>query len=226
MTGTTRWRPLGVGSLTNGLHLDELTAAFATFGNGGYYYEPITYERVEDTSGNLVLDNTPQKSRAFSEDTAYIMNRLLKVVVDSGTGTGARLSNMPVVGKTGTTTEYYDMSFVGMTPYYVAGVWTGYDTQARLPSNRMYDTDTIWGNVMGPLHEGLESVEFTASDNVVQAQYCTTTGLLASSGCPTATGYYKAGALPEYCSGHYTAPESSDTGDGEEDSDSSAPRQF
>ena len=48
--------PLGVGSLTNGVHLDELTAAFATFGNGGYYYEPITYERVEDTSGNLVLD--------------------------------------------------------------------------------------------------------------------------------------------------------------------------
>ena len=219
--------PLGVGSLTNGVHLDELTAAFATFGNGGYYYEPITYERVEDTSGNLVLDNTPQKSRAFSEDTAYVMNRLLKVVVDSGTGTGARLSNMPVVGKTGTTTEYYDMSFVGMTPYYVAGVWTGYDdTQARLPSNRMYDTDTIWGNVMGPLHEGLESVEFTASDNVVQAQYCTTTGLLASSGCPTATGYYKAGALPEYCSGHYTAPESSDTGDGEEGGDSSAPGSF
>ena len=192
--------PLGVGSLTNGVHLDELTAAFATFGNGGYYYAPITYERVEDTSGNLVLDNTPQKSRAFSEDTAYVMNRLLKVVVDSGTGSGAKLSNMPVVGKTGTTTDYYDMSFVGMSPYYVAGVWTGYDTQATLPSSQMYDTDTIWGKVMGPLHEGLESIEFTPSDNVVQAQYCTITGLLASSGCPTATGYYKAGALPEYCS--------------------------
>ena len=41
--------PLGVGSLTYGVHLDELTAAFATFGNGGYYYEPIVYERIEDT---------------------------------------------------------------------------------------------------------------------------------------------------------------------------------
>ena len=215
--------PLGVGSLTNGVHLDELTAAFATFGNGGYYYKPITYERVEDTSGNLVLDNTPQKSRAFSEDTAYIMNRLLKVVVDSGTGTGARLGDMPVVGKTGTTTEYYDMSFVGMSPYYVAGVWTGYDTQARLPSNKMYDTDTIWGNVMRELHAGLEPVEFTPSDNVVQAQYCKTTGLLASSGCPTATGYFKAGALPDYCTGHYTPPESSE--EGEEDGPS-APGSF
>lgn len=224
--------PLGVGSLTNGVHLDELTAAFATFGNSGYYYAPITYERVEDTSGNLVLDNTPQKTRAFSEDTAYVMNRLLKVVVDSGTGAQADIGAMPVVGKTGTTTDYYDMSFVGLTPYYVAGVWTGYDTQARLPSSQMYDTDTVWANVMGQLHEGLDVIDFTPSDNVVQAQYCTITGLLASDGCPTATGYYKAGALPDYCSGHYTAPatssdsEDGDSGDGSDSGDSSAPGSF
>ncbi len=204
--------PLGVGSLTYGVHLDELTAAFATFGNGGYYYGPIVYERIEDTSGNLILDNTPQKSRAFSEDTAYIMNRLLKVVVDSGTGTGAKLDNMPVVGKTGTTTDYYDMSFVGLSPYYVAGVWTGYDTQAVLPSSQMYDCDTIWGNIMSGLHEGLETIDFTPSDNVVQAEYCKSTGLLASSGCSTATGYFKANALPDYCSGHYSQSSGSGSG--------------
>ena len=209
--------PLGVGSLTYGVHLDELTAAFATFGNGGYYYEPIVYERIEDTSGNLILDNSPQKSRAFSEDTAYIMNRLLKVVVDSGTGTGAKLGDMPVVGKTGTTTDYYDMSFVGLSPYYVAGVWTGYDTQAVLPSNQMYDCDTIWGNIMGELHEGLEVIDFTPSDNVVQATYCKTTGLLASSGCSTATGYFKANALPDYCTGHYTQPDPDESGEGDDD---------
>ena len=206
--------PLGVGSLTYGVHLDELTAAFATFGNGGYYYEPVVYERIEDTAGNLILDNTSQKSRAFSEDTAYIMNRLLKVVVDSGTGTGAKLGDMPVVGKTGTTTDYYDMSFVGLSPYYVAGVWTGYDTQAVLPSSKMYDCDTIWGNIMGELHEGLDVIDFTPSDNVVQATYCKTTGLLASSGCSTATGYFKANALPDYCTGHYTQSDSSESGDG------------
>ena len=209
--------PLGVGSLTYGVHLDELAAAFATFGNGGYYYEPIVYERIEDTSGNLILDNSPQKSRAFSEDTAYIMNRLLKVVVDSGTGTGAKLGDMPVVGKTGTTTDYYDMSFVGLSPYYVAGVWTGYDTQAVLPSNQMYDCDTIWGNVMDELHEGLEVIDFTPSDNVVQATYCKTTGLLASSGCSTATGYFKANALPDYCTGHYTQPDPDESGEGDDD---------
>ena len=207
--------PLGVGSLTYGVYLDELTAAYATFGNGGYYYRPTTYERIEDTAGNLVLDNTPQKSRAFSEDTAYVMNRLLKVVCDSGTGRQANIGDMPVVGKTGTTTEYYDMSFVGLTPYYVAGVWTGYDTQAALPSRQMYDCDTIWSNVMGKLHENLEVVDFTPSDNVIQAKYCTVTGLLASEGCTTATGYYKANALPEYCDGHYSInePDEGDEGD-------------
>lgn len=207
--------PLGVGSLTYGVYLDELTAAYATFGNGGYYYRPTTYERIEDTAGNLVLDNTPQKSRAFSEDTAYVMNRLLKVVCDSGTGRQANIGAMPVVGKTGTTTEYHDLSFVGLTPYYVAGVWTGYDTQAVLPSRQMYDCDTIWSNVMGKLHEGLEIVDFTPSDNVIQAKYCTVTGLLASEGCTTATGYYKANALPEYCDGHYSInePDEGDEGD-------------
>ena len=208
--------PLGVGSLTYGVHLDELTAAFATFGNGGYYYEPVVYERIEDTSGNLVLDNTPQKTRAFSEDTAYVMNRLLKVVCDSGTGRQAYIGDMPVVGKTGTTTDYYDMSFVGLSPYYIGGVWTGYDTQAVLPSKQMYDCDTIWANVMKGLHDGLEVKEFTPSENVVQAKYCTITGLLASDGCPTATGYYKSGALPDYCTGHYTAPEEGDTDDDSE----------
>jgi penicillin-binding protein 1A len=205
--------PLGVGSLTNGVHLDELTAAFAVFGNGGYYYTPVVYERIEDTQGNLVLDNTPQKNRAFSEDTAYVMNRLLKVVCESGTGRQSYIGDMPVVGKTGTTSDYYDMSFVGLTPYYVAGVWTGYDTQATLPSKQMYDCDTIWANVMGDLHAGLEVVDFTPSDNVIEAKYCTTTGLLASAGCSTATGYYKANALPDYCDGHYATT----TGDEDED---------
>ncbi len=200
--------PLGVGSLTYGVNLDELTAAYAPFGNGGYYYRPIVYERIEDTAGNLIRDNTPQKSRAFSEDTAYVMNRLLKVVCDSGTGRQANIGAMPVVGKTGTTTDYYDMSFVGLSPYYVAGVWTGYDTQAALPDKQMYDCDTIWSNVMKDLHEGLEVIDFTPSDNVIQAKYCTTTGLLASSGCSAATGYFKANALPDYCDGHFSFEES------------------
>lgn len=216
--------PLGVGSLTYGVNLDELTAAYAPFGNGGYYYRPIVYERIEDTAGNLVLDNTPQKSRAFSEDTAYVMNRLLKVVCDRGTGAQAKIGDMPVVGKTGTTSDYYDMSFVGLTPYYVAGVWTGYDTQAALPYRQMYDCDTIWSNVMGELHEGLEVVDFTPSDNVIQAKYCTTTGLLASSGCSSATGYFKANALPDYCDGHYSINEPDE--DGEEGPGSEASGSF
>ena len=191
---------LALGSLTDGIYLRELTAAYLPFGNGGVYYSPVSYTRIEDASGNVILDNTPKKTRAFSEDTASVMNRLLQVVTQSGTGRESNIGAMPVVGKTGTTQDYNDMSFVGLTPYYVAGVWTGYDTPKELPWRNMYDTDTIWSNVMRELHEGLEVKDFTLSENIVQIEYCKISGMAATSACPeTARGYYKTNAKPEPC---------------------------
>ena len=191
---------LAIGSMTDGVYLRELTAAYATFGNGGVYYSPVSYTRIEDASGNVVLDNTPKKTRAFSEGTASIMNRLLKVVCTEGTGRESNIGAMPVVGKTGTTQDYNDMSFVGLTPYYVAGVWTGYDTPEMLPYKSMYDTDTIWSNVMGELHADLEVKDFALSENIVQMEYCTYSGLAATSECPEKKmGYYKANAKPDLC---------------------------
>lgn len=191
---------LAIGSMTDGLYLRELTAAYAPFGNGGVYYSPVSYTRIEDASGNVILDNTPKKIRAFSEDTASIMNRLLRVVVQSGTGREANIGSMPVVGKTGTTQDYKDMSFVGLTPYYIGGVWTGYDTPAELPYRNMYDTDTIWSNVMGEIHANLEVKDFTLSDNIVQMVYCKESGLAATSACTeTDKGYYKSNAKPGLC---------------------------
>lgn len=194
---------LAIGSMTDGVYLTELTAAYAPFGNGGNYYAPITYTRIEDANGNIILDNQSKKSRAVSEDTASIMNRLLYEVVngDGGTGREARLnSQMPVIGKTGTTQDYYDLTFVGMTPYYIGGVWTGYDTPKSLPYQSIYDPDTIWKNVMEDIHQGLETKQFELSSNIVQLEYCTESGLLKSSSCPnTAVGYYKSNAKPGVC---------------------------
>ncbi|MDD6033465.1 MAG: transglycosylase domain-containing protein [Oscillospiraceae bacterium] len=191
---------LAIGSMTDGVYLRELTAAYAPFGNGGVYYSPESYTRIEDASGNVILDNTPKKTRAFSEDTASIMNRLLQVVCQSGTGRESNIGAMPVVGKTGTTQDYKDMSFVGLSPYYVGGVWTGYDTPAELPYKNMYDTDTIWSNVMRDVHEGLEVRDFTLSENIVQMEYCKISGLAATSACSeTAMGYYKTNAKPDLC---------------------------
>ena len=193
---------LTLGSMSKGIYLEEITAAYAPFGNGGLYYKPATYSRIEDTNGNVVYDNTSTKNRALSEDTASIMNRLLRQVVvgESGTGRRANMGDMDVVGKTGTSQDYYDRAFVGMTPYYIGGFWTGYDTPAELPESRLYSPDTVWKTIMTEVHEGLEPKQFELSDDVVSMEFCVESGLAVTSRCTkTETGYYKKNALPGPC---------------------------
>ncbi len=193
---------LSLGSVTNGIYLDELTAAYAPFGNGGYYYEPATYSRIEDANGNLVYDNTSAQNRALSEDTASVMNRLLRQVVigEQGTGHSAAMGNMEVVGKTGTSQDYHDRLFVGLTPYYIGGFWTGYDTPAELPESQLYAPDRVWNNIMTDIHQGLEPASFSLSDNVVAIEFCTESGMAVGPNCTdTETGYYKTNAKPEIC---------------------------
>ncbi|MBQ4051846.1 MAG: transglycosylase domain-containing protein [Oscillospiraceae bacterium] len=215
---------LAIGSMTDGVYLRELTAAYLPFGSGGIYYSPVSYTRIEDASGNVVLDNTPKKTRAFSEDTASIMNRLLKVVCTEGTGRESNIGAMPVVGKTGTTQDYNDIAFVGLTPYYVAGVWTGYDIPEMLPYKNMYDCDTIWSNVMGAIHADLEVKEFTLSENIVQMEYCTYSGMAATAECPEKKmGYYKVNAKPDPCDSLHLAKPGEEGEEGEEEEETSRP---
>jgi penicillin-binding protein 1A len=120
--------PLALGQLTNGISVRELTSAYSCFPNKGVYTEGITFTRIEDAEGNTVIENTPEKNVAFSEVTAYYMNDMLQNVVNAGSGYTARLENMPVAGKTGGSDNWRDRWFVGYTPYYVAAVWSGYET--------------------------------------------------------------------------------------------------
>ena len=73
------YAPMATGGVTNGVTVLEMTAAYATFGNGGYYYEPYCYTKIEDVQGNVVLQKQPEKTKesALSENTAWVMNKLL-----------------------------------------------------------------------------------------------------------------------------------------------------
>ena len=135
------------------------------------------------------------------------MNRLLQQVVEGSRGTGraARLSNFTVVGKTGTSVPTIDQYFVGFTPYYVAGVWYGYDNGDLLGSykTKFASIAQVWKNVMVDVMDGMAPKEFELSDQVIEKNYCTETGLLAKDTCPSqAVGYYKKDYLPDYCSVH------------------------
>lgn len=175
------YAPMATGSVTTGVIPLEVTAAYAAFGNGGQYYYPYCYYKIEDSQGNVIIqvDAEATKEQALSEPSAWIMNKMLQTVMTSGTGTSYRLSNVECFGKTGTTTEDKDRWFVGGTPEYIAAVWYGYDQPKeivyRLSAN---PSGTIWKSVMAEIYErkGINEKSFPKSDTIVQKSYGAGTG--------------------------------------------------
>ncbi len=153
------YAPMALGQLTNGITTREMAQAFSSFANDGVFTYSRTYTRVTDSHGNVVLDNQPRTTVAFSPNTAHIMTYMLQYAAHWGTGYEAWIGNMPVAGKTGTSESSYDRWFVGVTPYYTCAVWTGYDTPERINVNGN-PASQIFKKIMLPLHEGLPWRDF------------------------------------------------------------------
>lgn len=198
--------PLSVGALTNGLTLKELVAAYQVFGNGGKYYSPTSYTKVVDARGNVVLEHKYTPIQSISKESSYVMNKLMQTVIEgpNGTGRAAKLVNTPLIGKTGTSQDWHDLSFVGCTPDYVSGVWYGYLIPKEVPTGTYYSSSQVWKNVFGEIAEAEEGKEFPECAEVQELYYCTATGLLASGTCPTGSvGYYKSTNIPAMCAGNH-----------------------
>ena len=185
--------PLALGSMTEGVSPLEMAAAYAIFGNGGKYTEPYCYTTVEDSSGEVILETKVTSVQALSEETAYIMNRALKTVLQYGTGAGLAPKRLDAVGKTGTTSDNKDHWFIGVTPYYSTATWWGYDKPAELSVNyTTHPPTTAWRNVMNIAQAELPSKSFPTSKDVEMLNYCPITGNIANANCPDQKpGYYK-----------------------------------
>jgi len=134
---------------SNGSKLFELTRAYGAFANGGYVVQPFAIERIETSRGKVVYRAPKAKaSRQLSVKTAAEMTAMLKTVIKNGTGRGADIG-VPCAGKTGTTDNYKDASFVGYTPTVVAGVWVGNDDNTTTKSIQGGSVPArIWRDVM------------------------------------------------------------------------------
>ena len=202
--------PLSVGALTNGMTLEELVAAYQVFGNAGKYYKPTSYTQVIDSEGKVVLQHKYTPIQSISKESAYVMNKLMQTVIEgpNGTGKAAKLDTTPIVGKTGTSQEWHDLSFVACSPDYVSGIWYGYDIPKEIPTGTYYSSAAVWKNVFGEIADSMPNKEFPECDDVQELYYCARTGLLASGVCPTSTiGYYKSTNIPEMCSGKHVEEE-------------------
>ena len=159
------YAPLALGQLTHGATVREMTSAFTMFPNDGWRVELRSFTRIYDNNGNILIDNRPRYTRAISESTAFWMTDMLIDAVIRGTGTEANIPGFQTAGKTGTSTDSQDRWFIGFTPYFVAGVWTGFDTPARM-SSAGNPAAQIFRMVMEKAHEGLEPRDFPRPDNI------------------------------------------------------------
>lgn len=199
------YAPLTIGALTYGISPENLVNAYMPYGNGGIYCSAHIVSRVEKGDGTVVYANDGNPHEAVDPETACVMNHLLQEVIKNGTGTAAQLSNKTVAGKTGTSEDWNDICFVGLTEDFVSGVWIGYDTKNEL--NHGLSSAGVWYNIIGEYADSIESDNsFPECDTVISAPMCSSTGLIATDYCPKGiTGYWKSSNAP-YCTNHSSAP--------------------
>ena len=161
---------LGSGEVT----LQQMTAAYASFANGGQLPKPFLVRRVEDREGELLYEATPQLTPVFSPTTSFLMASMLTDVINAGTAYKARADGftLPAAGKTGTTNDYVDAWFVGFTPSLVAGVWVGFDQPQTIVSGG-YGGDLavpVWADFMKEATKGDKPVWLKPPPNVVSVR--------------------------------------------------------
>ncbi|MDQ2086937.1 PBP1A family penicillin-binding protein [Herbivorax sp. ANBcel31] len=175
---------IALGGPRDGINPLQLAASYVPFANKGLYFEPVTYTKVLDINGDVLLENKPESTIVYDETTAFIMTDMMKDVMTYGTGGAARFSNeMPLAGKTGTTSKNYDKWFVGYSPYYVGATWYGYDQNTSIESSEQGRANAIWHDVMKNVHENLEVKQFEEPPGIVRETICTKSGKLVSELC-------------------------------------------
>lgn len=109
----------------------EMTAAYNVFINNGVYIKPRYIRKITDQTDRILEEKLPELREATSPQVAFETAYMMKGVIDRGTAFAANKLAEPLAGKTGTTNGYTDAWFIGFSPEYTIGVWTGYDDPAR-----------------------------------------------------------------------------------------------
>ena len=205
--------PLALGATTRGVSVREMTGAYTMLANGeGIHHDTVSYTKVYDKDGNLILSNEKEGTQAISKDTADIMTRLLKNVVTYGTASDMTLSrSVPVAGKTGTSNANSDRWFIGYTPDLLCGVWYGHKDARDIGTHKINPAVTIFDGLMSRLYakNAAETItlnkknKFPTSENVISALYCKDSGKAPAYACShdlrghrVVLGYFKKGTEP------------------------------
>ncbi|HHY46497.1 MAG TPA: penicillin-binding protein, partial [Firmicutes bacterium] len=210
-SGATNDRNLSLvlGGLTKGVTPLEMAEAYGVLATEGIRCQPMSIIRVEDSNGNVLEENRPQREIVLHEKTAYLVTDMLKGVIERGTGKAANIGR-PAAGKTGTTSDNTNAWFVGYTPDMVAAVWIGNDMQmqpliykgVRIGSSKAAQ---IWSVFMKEALKDVPPNDFPVPSGITSGvPICTESGMRATPNCPhVRSEIFAEGTEPQsYCNIH------------------------
>lgn len=125
-------RPIpSIGLGAEDVSLLEMVTAYSTIVDEGEKHTPILVTRIEDRNGNILYENHGESEKVLDYETAFIMRDMLQEGLRDEHGTSQRLKKYPIFknteygGKTGTSSNYSDAWYMGISPKLVGGVWVG-----------------------------------------------------------------------------------------------------
>ena len=208
--------PLALGQLSYGISIKAMTEAYTAFAREGIYKKAASYHCVFDNSGKLLITPDNQEKQIYSPSTCKIITQMLMQVCDSGTARSITLKNtVDTAGKTGTSSANYDRLFIGYTPYYTAGIWSGYPSRNNAVNGVTPSHLNVWDDVMKKIHAECvftsksEPKAFSVS-GMRYLPYCLDSGLIPDEACShdvrgdrVAYGYFTSENAPKsLCTTH------------------------
>ncbi|MDF2945421.1 MAG: peptidoglycan glycosyltransferase [Bacillales bacterium] len=188
---------LSLGAAEQGVKLEELTNAYSIFPNHGYFKDAFIIDKITQDSGKIIYKNKSKQKKVYSKETTFLVNSMLKDVVNYGTASSLKKtlnSYTGWAGKTGTTQNNTDSLFIAYNSKITVGIWMGYDS----PKYKLVDdfkglsqserTLMLFSKLVNEL-EGKNKKYFSKEfieqrpKEIIDYNYCALSGLLSTSLC-------------------------------------------
>lgn len=188
---------LALGGQSNGVTTLEMASAYTTFVNDGVHKDYNVYTKVTTRNGDIILEADTTETKVLDPGVSWIMRDMLQSVVTNGLGAPAAVTGAKAGGKTGTTSDNFDIWYCGFTAKYSAAVWIGSDINIKL-SSMSGKAASLWGRIMNQIPGVASGTYSDKPSNVVSAKIDTKSGLLATdaSGSDVRTEYFTKGTQP------------------------------
>jgi penicillin-binding protein 1B len=200
-----------IGSMKNGVTVEENTNAFGTFANEGKFIDAYMIEKIVDNDGKVIYQHQVEPVDVFKPQTAFLTLDMMRDVIKSGTASGINSKlkfRADWAGKTGTGHDFHDAWFVATNPSITFGIWTGYDTPKSLKTGGMsysQRTNNLWAELINAAYDIKPELinpnqSFSVPAGIVKRSFCAVSGLLPSDACSKAglveSDYFNAENVP------------------------------